>query len=203
MDGGRTPGAGLALIRSTRNDQWRPTGGTRVELYGERVDPRAGADYAYGRVSLDLRGCLLLFGSYNVLALHLRGESLLGEEREMPWWELPAIGGRDSLRGYWEGRFRGRRSVIANGEFRYHIIDIPLRFWIVDVKLVIDGSFFADAGRVFTADDDLDGRPRSGWKRTGGFGFRMSLPPRLIGRLDIGFSPEDRFVTYFNFGTVF
>ena len=71
----------------------------------------------------------------------------------MPWWELPAIGGRDSLRGYWEGRFRGRRSVIANGEFRYHIIDIPLRFWIVDVKLVIDGSFFADAGRVFTADD--------------------------------------------------
>ncbi|GEM_PF-2531850 len=201
--GGQTPGLALAFIRSTRNDQYRPTKGSRIEAYIENVGPFFGADYQYSRFMGDARKYFLLFGKYNVLALHARAETLEGCYEDIPWWELPYLGGRDSMRGYWEGRFRGRGSLLTNAEFRYHIYHLKKKLWKIKLDFLIDGNLFFDAGRVFRYSDDWHDTPFENWKYTGGFGVRFTTPPNLMGRADIGFSREQEFATYFNFGTVF
>jgi len=204
MNSGRTPGLALALIRSTRDDQWRPKKGSRLEAFVEEVGPYFGADYDYTRYMVDARKYFLLFGKYNVLALHLKAETLEGHYDDMPWWELPYVGGRDSLRGYWEYRFRGRGSMLTNTEFRFFIYHLKKKIYKkFKLDFIIDGNAFFDAGRVYRYSADWIDESFEEWKYTGGFGFRFTTPPNLMGRMDIGFSREQEFATYFNFGTVF
>lgn len=203
MEDKATSGRGLALIRSTRDHQWRPTKGSRAEICTEDVGFYFGSDYDYTRYLGDLRAYFLLFGSYNVLAFHARAEVLEGMTEEIPWWAMPYVGGKDSLRGYWEGRFRGKGSVLTNTEFRYHIYHIDTKLWKIPVDFIVDGNLFFDSGRVFMSGEQWRESFDKEWKYTGGFGFRFTTPPNLMGRADIGFSREERFSTYFNFGTVF
>jgi len=203
MDGGKTPGMALAIIRSTRDDQWRPTKGSRLEFFMEDVGPYFGADFDYSRYMGDFRKYFLLFGKYNVLALHVKAETLEGHFEDMPWYELPFIGGKDSLRGYWEQRFRGRGVMQTNAEFRFHVYHLNTQIWKVNLDFMVDGNVFFDSGRVFRYSGDWEDEYFEDWKSAYGFGFRFTTPPNLMGRMDIGFSDEETFSTYFNFGTVF
>jgi len=203
IEGGKTPGLAIAFLRSTRDDLWRPTKGSRLELYAEEVGPYFGADFDFTRYGADVRKYILLFGKYNVLTMHIRAETMEGEFDEMPWWELPYIGGKDSMRGYWEGRFRGRGSVLSNTEFRYNIWNPTLKLRKKRIPCNIDGNVFFDAGRVYRYSFDWVEEGLHDLKYTGGFGLRFTTPPGLMGRMDIGFSREQSFATYFNFGTVF
>ncbi len=196
-------GWGMALIRSTRNHQWRPTRGTRLEIFAEDAGPYFGSDYDYTRYMGDMRAYFLLFGNYNVLAFHARGEVMEGKPKDIPWWAMPYVGGRNTLRGYWEGRFRGKGSILTNTEFRYHIYHIDIEPLKIPIDFIVDGNFFFDSGRVFMSDRSWSESFDKEWKYTGGFGFRFTTPPNLMGRADVGFSREERFSTYFNFGTVF
>lgn len=193
----------ISLIRSTRNDQWRPSKGSRIELAIKNTGHFSESDYDYSKLTADLRRYFNLFGEYNILAVHARFENLYGSFDNIPWWDMPSAGGRDSLRGYWEGRFRGKRSLLANAEYRFHLFNVSLKLLGLRLQYVFDGNIFYDTGRVFTPGDDMDDKPAAGWKKSGGFGVRLTTPPNLMGRLDIGFSEEMKFALYFNFGTVF
>lgn len=200
--GGKTSGMGIALIYSTRNDQWRATEGQRIELKFEDVGSHFGADYDFSRFVLDYRKFIHLFGKYNVLALHARIDALEGVDSEIPWWELASIGGRDSIRGLWEARFRGKSSVLGNAEFRYHIMDLKsTKYKFID--FIIDGNLFLDVGQVFLNEKVINDGLALDYHSGYGFGFRFTTPPNLMGRMDIGFSTEQQWAFYFNFGTVF
>ncbi len=201
--GGTSAGFGIYLVRSTRDNQWRAKSGSRIEICGENTGPHTGSDYSFSKIAGDIRKYIGLFGEYNVLALHLRAESIIKDYERIPWWEMPYIGGHDSLRGYWEGRYRGKRIIFINGECRFHLIDISLNLFDMKFKYTFDGNLFFDAGRSFTPDNDYDNSPQKNLKYSGGFGVRLTTPPNLMGRLDIGFSKEMKFASYFNFGTVF
>ncbi|MBP7583952.1 MAG: BamA/TamA family outer membrane protein [Spirochaetes bacterium] len=200
IDGGATPGFGFSLIRATRDSQWRPRGGTRLEISAEQVPRQWNGDFAYRTVVADARACRNLFGGYNVLAARVRVQRVFGDGDAIPWWALSSVGGRDSLRGYWDGRFRDRASALANAEFRFHIVDVSFGLWRFRPAFILDGTLFADAGRVFGEEDDT---VTAGWKYTGGAGLRLVTGPNLVGRFDIGFSREQTAALYFNFGTVF
>ncbi len=200
IDGGASPGFGLSLIRATRDSQWRPRSGTRLEITAEQVPRQWNGDFAYRTALADARACRNLFGGYNVLAARLRVQRVFGDGDDIPWWALPSVGGRDSLRGYWDGRFRDRTSALANAEFRFHIVDVSFGLWRFRPAFILDGTLFVDAGRVFGEEDDT---VTAGWKYTGGAGLRLVTGPNLVGRFDIGFSREQTAALYFNFGTVF
>lgn len=203
IEGGKTPGFALSIIRSTRNEQWRPTKGYRIEALVEDVAPYFGSDFDYTRYVADVRQYFPLFGEYFVLALHARAETMEGEFNDMPWYELPSLGGKDSIRGYWENRFRGRSVMQTNTEVRYHIYHLNKKIWKAHIDFNVDGNVFYDAGRVFRYSGDWQDEYFQDWKSGYGFGFRFTTPPNLMGRMDIGFSDEETFSTYFNFGTVF
>lgn len=203
-NGGSTPGVGLSIIQTTRDDQWRPTKGYRLEFRFEDVGDWTGADFNYSRYLLDYRYYKLLFGHYNVLALHLRGETLEGHNSEIPWWELSAIGGRDSLRGFWENRFHGKSGVLINLEYRYHILHFKRNWGKFHPDVQCDGNFFYDMGQVFKDEGEFNQSLAMKLNQTMGLGFRFLMPPNLMGRLDIGKAgEEDNWAFYFNFGTVF
>ncbi|MCU0820882.1 MAG: outer membrane protein assembly factor [Spirochaetes bacterium] len=201
--GGRSAGLKLSLIMSDRDNQWRPVSGSRIEISADNRGSYFYSDFNYTKVSADVRKYINIFGGYNILALHLKTESIAGDFNDTPWWDMPYIGGRDTLRGYWEGRFRGSGIILANTEYRFHLFDVSFGIFGHHLEYIFDGSLFFDAGRAFTPDDNWNDSPREGWKYSGGFGMKLSTPPALTGRLDIGFSAEMKYAVYFNFGTVF
>jgi outer membrane protein assembly factor BamA len=118
-----------------------------------------------------------------VLALRLRGEAVSGTRAEVPFTELPQLGGADDLRGYTTDQFRDRVLTIGSVEYEW------------DLSSLLSASLFVDAGRVFGSLDDFGvGHMRVGYGISLGghtehiFGFRGSLASSIDGGLFLNLS---------------
>jgi AAA family ATP:ADP antiporter len=101
----------------------------------------------FWRYGADVQHFLRLGRGQRVLAARLHGEAVSGRREEVPFVELPALGGSTVLRGYSAERFRDR--VLAFGSLEYE--------W--DLAHTFFASVFVDAGRVYpsAAELSLDG----------------------------------------------
>ena len=114
-----------------------------------------------------------LWGGNRVLMLRARFEGVSGELDNIPFVDLPTLGGSNLLRGYTEGRFRDRYSGILTAEYRYPIQDFAT------------GFVFAEAGRVWRNFDELDlSDNRLGF----GGGLQFHTASTLLGRLTVASS---------------
>jgi len=95
------------------------------------------------RYGVDLQRAIRLAKGPRVLELRLYGEAVSGARDEVPFSELPRLGGANLLRGYQSGRFRDR--IAAVGQVRYVW---PALSWLAP-------SIFVDAGRVWASYDEL------------------------------------------------
>ena len=66
-----------------------------------------------------------------------------GDLAEVPFNELPRLGGAQRLRGYPLDRFRDRIAVVGSAEYQW------------DLSRALSASLFADAGRVYRAASEL------------------------------------------------
>jgi hypothetical protein len=109
------------------------------------------ADYEHGltnepdflRYGVDLQRYFRLTEGPRVLELRFYGEAVTGARDEVPFSELPRLGGSNVLRGYESGRFRDR--IAAVGQVRY--------LW--SALAWLSPSLFVDTGRVWSGYDDL------------------------------------------------
>lgn len=109
------------------------------------------ADYQHGlheepdfiRYGVDLQRIVRLARGPRLLELRLYGEAVTGRRDEVPFTELPRLGGSNLLRGYVAGRFRDRLAAV--GQVRYLW---PALSWLAP-------SIFVDAGRVWASYDEL------------------------------------------------
>jgi hypothetical protein len=109
------------------------------------------ADYQHGlagepdfvRYGMDLQRIVQLARGPRLLELRLYGEAVTGRRDEVPFTELPRLGGSNLLRGYVAGRFRDRLAAV--GQVRYLW---PALSWLAP-------SIFVDAGRVWASYDEL------------------------------------------------
>jgi hypothetical protein len=117
------------------------TGGQAAVFAGRvhRLDD--GPDF--WRYGLDLQRFLRLTEGPRVIALHFHGEAVTGQRDEVPFTELPKLGGPTYLRGYALDQFRDR--VAAFGSVAYE--------W--DLSQWFSASVFTDIGRVYPAVTDL------------------------------------------------
>lgn len=81
-----------------------------------------------------------------LLGVRFHGSGVTGGRDEVPFTELPMLGGSSYLRGYPFERFRDR--VAAFGSVQYQ--------W--DLSHLVDAYLFTDVGRVFPALDQLTAR---------------------------------------------
>jgi hemolysin activation/secretion protein len=106
----------------------------------------------------------------------------------LPFWELPTLGGPDTLRSYNGGRFTNKYSILVNLEERIRVMKASL----FGVSGEIQVAPFFDAGKVYDSADDLVGRGLlQSFHYSTGIGFRGVVPPSFVGRLDIGFGGRE------------
>ena len=120
---------------------------------------------------------LPMFPDSRRLALRARiekVESLFDGER-IPFYDLPGLGGQESLRGFTFDRFVNDGILLLNAEYRYPI-------WSY-----LDGLVFVDAGQAFNGFGDL-AHDRFRWSYGGG--VHLLSQRKLGARLEMAHSSE-------------
>jgi outer membrane protein assembly factor BamA len=210
IHGGYTDPISLSLVFDDRNDLVRPTNGEYLIAKIQHVDPLLGGGSRYTRFLLDGGMLRPIHGPRSVLGLRVAGEYIEGSTRDIPFYELAALGSATDLRGFFLDRFLGRGRAFANAEVRRELCDLTVRDWW---HARLDGVIFGDAGRVFFGSSDVKRAlgetvaPRERLTQTVrvsyGTGLRLALDEALVIRLDVGFSNEETALVYLDFGQTF
>jgi hypothetical protein len=129
-----------------RARRWEPeavraTGWLASAFVGRVHSLEMGRDYA--RYGFDAQRFLRLGEGPRVLVARLYGEAVTGTLDEVPFTQLPQLGGKVLLRGYPTDRFRDRVAALGSLEYRW------------DLSFRLTGSLFVDAGRVYRSVRDL------------------------------------------------
>jgi outer membrane protein assembly factor BamA len=143
---------------------------------------------SFQRTGVEFQGYLPFFHKHRVLALRMSGVTTDDAGSQgVPFYDLPFVGGHSSLRGYEEYRFRDRKAVLINLEYRF------------EAFIGLDIALFGDTGQVGREWSDFR---LSEFKSSYGGGFRFNTARSVFLRIDIGHSVEGtRF--FFKFGNVF
>jgi len=112
---------------------------------------------------------------------------------DLPFWALPSLGGRNTLRGYIQNRFTDKAAWHATGEYRLWLI--PRGFKVTNAIRVerVGMALFYDIGTVGENADDLFS---STVHDSYGASFRFSLERTALFRADLGFSDEGMNFTF-------
>jgi outer membrane protein assembly factor BamA len=108
----------------------------------------------------------------------LRGWAVFSETsggNTVPFYLLPSLGGKNTLRGYYDYRFHDRDMEVFNAESGWGLFTH------------LDAAVLVDADKVASQARDLD---FSHFRTSYGAGLRVHTRQSTIGRLDVGHSPE-------------
>jgi len=166
----------VSIAADTRDHAGHPTRGgfyrATAALYSDRDHDK----YSFRRYELEASHFLPIVEDNWIIAL--RGFAAFSDTssgQTVPFYLLPAIGGKNTLRGYYDFRFHDRDAEVFNVESRWGL-------W-----RHLDVAVFADAGKVASQVRDLDFHD---FKTSYGFGFRVHNREATVGRLDFGHSTE-------------
>ena len=144
--------------------------------------------YDFRRMEVELEQFVPFFHKRRVLALRARAVIAdAGDDRHVPFYLMPVLGGPESLRGFREHRFRDENLLLFTAEYRW------------EAFAALDMALFADAGRAATR---RQGLTLSEFETSYGVGFRFSTRQKLVARLDIARGAEGTRV-YLRFRPVF
>jgi hypothetical protein len=115
--------------------------GSLARAFGGRVIELQGRDFFH--YGAELQHYWRLGGAPRVLGIRLYGEGVTGSVADIPYYELPALGGDVYLRGYTFDRFRDRLAAFTEVQYRW------------DLSSYADAYLFVDTGRVYRAYDAL------------------------------------------------
>ncbi len=178
-------GPGVGIIRDTTGGAFWPSSGSVTATDIRFFSGPTGSTESFGLYRLQ-------YGRYfpvrkdHVLAVQGRFRGSWGD---VPFQNLPSIGGDGVMRGLLEGRYRDNVAAILQGEYR-----LPLSPGFAVVA-------FGSVGQVGKSVIDLQVNDLKG---AGGIGFRVALnrEQRLNLRIDIAFSPSG-IAPYVNMGEAF
>lgn len=178
-------GAGPVLLLDTRDRLTFPAAGAYAELSATFTG--LGGDYSFARYLVDARRYIGLDHGRgrHVLAVQAVGQFHAGE---VPFRELAPLGGISLLRGYYEGRYRGRQLLAAQAEYRFPV-------WRRFGAVVFGGM--GDVG--YTLADFDNPRPAGG----AGVRFTFNRKERLNVRADYGVGAGGSGGFYFSIGEAF
>jgi hypothetical protein len=133
---------------------------------------RRGNDYSFDRYDAEILQVFPIFDKKRNFAVRFRvSESDPRDDARVPFYVLPYLGGRDSIRGFREYRFRDNASWLFNGEYRWEA------FSGLDLALFYDTGGVASTLRQLSLHESKDSY---------GVGFRFNTNRRVFLRVDVG-----------------
>jgi Omp85 superfamily domain len=111
-------GLGPNVLLDFRNNPFSPTQGWYGEAFWHHYSPNLGNQTAFDEVYVDVRK-YFPFGGKKVLGFQWIGH--FTEGGNIPWRELPRMGGSYMMRGYVSGRYRDNQLWSAQSEYRFPI----------------------------------------------------------------------------------
>jgi len=152
--GSTVVGGRANLIYDARNQEFNPTKGFFGKLTAEfnSVTEDKGSDLAddYSKFHVDLRQYFSPPSQKWVFVM--RNEWAFTTEKNIPFYELPSLGGLTSIRAFDINRFRDQHSFYASMEMRYTLGHIN----VMGFPMAMVMSGFLDAGQVFNEDQKLN-----------------------------------------------
>ena len=170
----------LALEYDDRDHGVTTERGTFFQTYAEASLRGFASAYDYERYGLDYRW-FKPWAKDKVLALQMKYEQLLGQTP--PFWLLPRLGGKYSLRSYGNGRYIDRGMAVANVEQRFKIFEEKMGGVTTEFQL----APFAGAGTVF---DNPERAAARYVRAVVGAGVRAVAKPQVVGSIDFGVGRE-------------
>jgi len=140
-----------------------------------------GSDADYIRYGLDGKRFFLWNNPKYVTVLHGLYEWANGPN--VPFYELPSLGGRETLRGYGKGRFVDRGRLVLNAEHRINFATLSM----MGIQANFEIAPFIDIGSVFPTLPDLQ---RQNVHPVYGGAFRTAVKPNVVGDVEVGLGRE-------------
>lgn len=173
-------------VFDNRDNYFNAGKGRRISFAAQWGGHGLGGDYDFYKFTAEGRFYKAL-GNGHILALRLMGGYIDGD---VSYGNLFDLGGSDTLRGYEDDQFKGKKMYAATLEYRF-----PIAKKVQGVLFTDAGSTWGiDEGKIpwYTDDDSLN------WSV--GVGIRLQTPIGPI-RLDYGHGDRNKF--NFSFGTQF
>jgi hypothetical protein len=192
----------------TRDSQHQPYGGWRVGLVAESApwqsDGSLGAVLtAYGSVVFRVPPLFHSGGDpdeenppTDTIAFGFQVDETVGD---LPFYDLPSLGGANTLRGYIANRFTDEAAWHAVAEYRFWVIPRGFR---ITRTIRIERVGLAVFGELGTVAPSLGDLPSARVHASYGVGLRISLERVAMFRTDLGFSDEGTNLTV-SFGLSF
>lgn len=180
-------GLGLSLTYDSRNHAFSPEKGFFAQTYFNHFSPVTGSQFPYTNIVVDVRKYMPA-GKNAVLAAQAWLFGNIG--KAVPLRSMAAFGGDNTMRGYYQGRFRDLQQFVIQGEYRRHVYK---RFGLVA---------FAGFGNVAHEMGDLN---FSNLKYSVGGGLRYALnaSEKLNLRIDYGIGKGNNSGFYFQLAEAF
>jgi outer membrane protein assembly factor BamA len=167
----------LNLVVDTRNVGGATSSGMYFEIFGGWAPPLG--RYRFFHHGLEATGYLDLYKETRVLVLRGVVEGVEGQGEDIPFSELPRLGGPRRLRGYPLDRFRDEKAVVGTVEYHY-----PIHQYVA-------GSLYVDVGRVAESYDEMFAR--DGWNTGFGGGFIFRSKNNVLFTFDVAYGEGVQF----------
>jgi outer membrane protein assembly factor BamA len=115
IDGGHTIPLTLSLIFNNREEITRPTQEWSLIAEIEHVDRALGSDFEFTRFCLDASYLWPMLRRRQIVAIRLGGRHILGDQNDIPFYELAHLRGRRHLAGLFSGPVSGQNSGVSDG----------------------------------------------------------------------------------------
>ncbi len=159
-----------------------PRGPRRGGFYGINFnrfqDVSGGGTYTHSQMNLEGQQFLPYFNETRVLAIFVKARfAYTGrEDRVVPFYLLPNLGGNFELRGFNQYRFADNNAFMAALEHRWYVFS------------GLEMAAFVDAGK--TSPEKGEATNFSNMNYSGGIGFRARIQDAIVLRFDIARSRE-------------
>jgi len=107
----------VSLLWDTRDSPVTPSRGSSGEFFGEKTSEALGSDSDFIRYGLEGKRFFLWKDPNQVTVVRGLFQQVNG--RFIPFYELSHLGGRDTLRGFGDGRFNDRGALVFSVEHRF------------------------------------------------------------------------------------
>ncbi len=182
IDGADIWGHRLTFRYDTRDRQLISTQGTYLNVsveWNQNFKQHAVKDW--WRTTIDARHLIPHFHNRLVFVSHAYADTVNGETP--PFYELPTLGGENTLRAFGRSRFIDSAALVINLEERVLIRKLKIFGYFLDFQV----APFLDVGRVGPHfESNMFLKPQV----NPGLGFRFLAHPNILGRVDVAYGSD-------------